>query len=808
MNFKDRYIRARKAIIQRDFSHLNDRQLEAAMCTQGALLILAGAGSGKTTVLINRVANMLKYGSGYESDYVPPDATEDDLQLLEYFVDDPLEDYADRVRRLCAVEPVEPWRVIAITFTNKAANELKSRLESFIGSEAGDVWAMTFHSACVRILRRDIDKLGYLRSFTIYDTSDSQTTIKHVLKELEMDDKTFAPRSVLAAISQAKDSQTSPDEYISSAGSDMRKKRVGQAYELYTKKLREANALDFDDLILMTVKLFQEHKEVREYWQKRFQYVLIDEYQDTNRLQYLLAQFLAGGSGNICVVGDDDQSIYKFRGATIENILSFEDQYKNAKVIRLEQNYRSTGNILEAANAVIRNNLGRKGKELWTDKSRGDKLCHYMAGNEHDEAQYIAGKILAGISAGGSWSDYAILYRMNAQSNQLEYALKRNGIPYKVFGGMRFFDRMEIKDMLAYLCVIDNPSDDLRLLRIINSPPRGIGAKTIETVQSIAVREDRPIFDVLCHCLEYSELKRVGSKLLPFADMINDLRDELKSVPLDEFYDHVAEKSGYLRYLEEKDEAENKDRRENVKELKSNILMYMKDSLDPSLSAFLSEVALYTDLQQYEEEGDCVVLMTIHSAKGLEFDTVFLAGTEDGLFPSTRAIGEPDEMEEERRLCYVAITRARKKLYVTSARQRMLFGRTTTSQVSRFIKEIPDENIDRPTEKKSYDFSGFGSGYGFSTYENRYSENRENSRPNQRKETKQEKSAKKYAVTQTKKSAPDYSAQDRVRHTAFGEGTITKITAMGGDALVEISFDSVGSKRLMLKSAANHMEKI
>ncbi|MBE6949573.1 MAG: ATP-dependent DNA helicase PcrA [Ruminococcaceae bacterium] len=802
MNFKERFIRARRAIIRKDFSHLNDMQLEAAMSTQGALLILAGAGSGKTTVLINRVANILKYGSGYESREVPEYATEEDLQLLEYWVDDPLPEYAHRVRELCAVEPARPWSCIAITFTNKAANELKTRLENFIGPEAGDVWAMTFHSACVRILRRDIDKLGYDRSFTIYDTSDSISTMKHVLKELEMDDKTFPPRTVLTYISQAKDSQLNPGEFIQQAGGDLRRKRIGQAYQLYAKKLREANALDFDDLILVTVKLLQENEEVREYYQKKFKYVLIDEYQDTNRLQYLLAKLLAGGYGNICVVGDDDQSIYKFRGATIENILSFEDEYKNARVIRLEQNYRSTGNILEAANAVIRHNYARKGKELWTEKPKGDKLCHYIAGNEHEEAQYVAGKILAGFSGGAGWGDYAILYRMNAQSNQLEYALKRNGIPYRVFGGMRFFDRMEVKDMLAYLCVIDNPNDDLRLVRIINSPPRGIGARTVETVQAIAARDGRSAFDVLCHCLEYPELKRAASHILPFTDMLNELREELGKVPLDEFYDHVAEKSGYVRFLKEKDNEENRDRLENVKELKSNILMFMKDVTEPTLSEFLAEVALYTDLQQYEDGSDCVVLMTIHSAKGLEFDNVFIVGAEDGIFPGTKAIGEPEEMEEERRLCYVAITRARKLLYITSARQRMLFGRTAANPVSRFVKEIPDENIDRPAEKRSFDF---GSGYGFSSYESRYSSS--GSRYNA--PAKQEKPAPRYVAAPQKKAAlPDFKALDRVHHKAFGEGTITRITAMGGDALVEINFDTAGPKRLMLKSASSHMEKI
>ncbi|MBQ6540803.1 MAG: UvrD-helicase domain-containing protein [Oscillospiraceae bacterium] len=802
MDFKERFISARRAIIKNDFRRLNDMQFRAAMTTEGALLILAGAGSGKTTVLINRIANLLKYGRGYESGEIPARATDDDLRLLEYYALSPDPEFADRVRDLCAVEPVEPWRVIAITFTNKAANELKSRLESFIGPEAGDVWAMTFHSACVRILRRDIDRLGYDRDFTIYDTSDSQSTVKHVLKELDLDDKTFPPRTVLSYISQAKDMMVSPEEFTKSAGSDIRRQRIGEIYELYTKKLREANALDFDDLILMTVKLLTENDEVREYYQRKFKYVLIDEYQDTNRLQYLLAENLAGGYRNICVVGDDDQSIYRFRGATIENILSFEDQYKDAKVIRLEQNYRSTGNILEAANAVIKNNLGRKGKNLWTESEMGEKLCHYMAGNEYEEAQYIAGKILAGFSAGGSWSDYAVLYRMNAQSNQLEFAMKRNGIPYKVFGGTRFFDRAEVKDMLAYLCVIDNPSDDLRLLRIIANPPRGIGAKTVETAQQIAASEGRSVFYVMSNCLDYDSLKRGAAKLLPFTDMIRDLREKKDEMPLDQFFDLVAENSGYLHHLEEKDREESRDRVENVRELKSNIVMYMKDNFEPSLSGFLAEVALYSDLQQYDESESCVTLMTIHSAKGLEFDTVFIAGAEDGIFPGTRAIGEPEEMEEERRLCYVAITRAKKQLYITSARQRMLFGRTQASQVSRFVKEIPDEYIDRPAERRTYGHSD--PGFSFGGFETRARS--QNDFYGAKKETP---APKKYDFTQPKKqSLPDFRALDRVRHKAFGEGTITRVTAMGADALVEIEFDGIGKKRLMLKSAAGHMEKI
>ena len=795
-----RFIAARRQFIEKNFMHLNDMQRKAVMATEGPLLLLAGAGSGKTTVLINRMANLLKYGRGSDTDEVPETITEDDVAFLERASKSSSPDDISRAEKLSAVEAVQPWRIIAITFTNKAANELKARLEAMLGSEAGDIWAMTFHSACVRILRRDIDRLGYTRSFTIYDTSDSLSVIKRTLKDLGIDEKSFPPRMVLSQISKAKDAMLDAGDYLGLAekSGDVHKKYIGRAYAEYSRRLKEAGALDFDDLILLTVRLLSEYEDVREYYQKRFRYVLIDEYQDTNNLQYLLASMLAGGYKNICVVGDDDQSIYRFRGATIENILNFEKTYKNARVIRLEQNYRSTGHILGASNAVIRNNVGRKGKELWTDKDMGEKLKLFSAESESDEAQYVAGQILAGFSAGKNWRDFAVLYRMNAQSNQLEYAFKRNGIPYRVIGGMRFFDRAEIKDILSYLCVINNPADDLRLLRIVNTPARGIGPATLERAQNIAAAESRPLFSVLQDCRNYSDLQKSAPRLLQFTEIMDNLRSILEGSPLDLFYDLVLEKTGYLRALEGPGLDENLSRIENINELKSNIISFMKDAENPTLSGFLDEVALYTDIEQYDADSDCALLMTMHSAKGLEFPTVFIVGAEDGIFPGLQSIGEPSEMEEDRRLCYVAMTRAKEKLYLTCAHRRMLFGRTTSNQVSRFVGEIPDEHIEKPAPKKNFGFGGIGTtGYSGHSYGTSGT-------------SKKPKPPKPYTLAEPPApvaSAASFKAGDSVRHRAFGDGVIKTLQPMGSDALIEIAFSST-TKRLMLKSAIQHMEKI
>ncbi len=810
--FQKQFAAARKAVIAREFGSLNPQQRQAVMATEGPLLLLAGAGSGKTTVLINRIANLIQYGRGSDTEEVPAAYGEAELQLLQDYAQNPRPELEQRAKILCQVEPAEPWRIIAITFTNKAAGELKARLEARVGEAALDVWAMTFHAACVRILRRDIERLGYSRNFMIYDTADSQSLMKRILKDLDMDEKTYGYREVLSQISRAKDDMISAKDFAEAAekSGDIRRRKVGEAYLEYSRRLREADALDFDDLILMTVRLLLEYEDVRHYYQERFKYVLIDEYQDTNNLQYLLASTLAAGRQNICVVGDDDQSIYKFRGATIRNILDFENQYKNARIIRLEQNYRSTGNILQAANEVIRNNSSRKQKTLWTEQSAGEKIQLYVAQNENDEAQYVAAAIMGHFAKGDNWRDHAVLYRMNAQSNRLEYAFKRNGIPYRVVGGMRFFDRAEIKDVMAYLCVVSNPADSLRLARIINVPVRGIGQRTIDKAQEIAAREERSLFDVISHAGDYPELRTAQGKLAAFVAMIQELQDQEEALPLDEFYDLLLDKTGYLRALEEKDTQENITRIENIRELKTNILDYIAREPEGSLAGFLDEAALYTAEDSSDPDADAVVLMTIHSAKGLEFPRVFLVGAEEGTFPSMRAIGDFEEMEEERRLCYVAITRAKEELYITCARQRMLFGRTTSNRPSRFIEEISPELIDKTEAAPNYAFgtnSYSQGGYGQSSYSQEgYGYGRSSSysaRPAPG-------TAKKRPITPPSASAPktQYRVGDMVQHKAFGRGMITSMQPMGGDALIEVAFDDIGTKRLMLRAAEQHMTKL
>ena len=785
-NFEQRYIAARRAVIEKDFMHLNPEQRRAVMTTQGPLLLLAGAGSGKTTVLINRITNLLRYGSGSDSTEIPEGASEQDIELM-------LSEDADSARRKAAYEPIEPWRIIAITFTNKAADELKNRLEQALGPEARDIWAQTFHSACVRILRRDADKIGFSSSFTIYDTQDSLSVIKQILKAKNIDDKNLTPRSILSQISKTKDEMLEAATYLENAKKsyDMRAIQIGEVYVEYEKRLKDADAMDFDDLILNAVRLLQESEETRTHYQKRFKHVLVDEYQDTNKLQYLLTSILSGGHENICVVGDDDQSIYKFRGATIENILSFENQHKNAKLIKLEQNYRSTGHILESANAVIRNNLGRKGKELWTAADSGEKPSLHAAYNHDAEAQYVAEKILEGYSQNGRWDDHAVLYRLNALSNQLEYAFKRRGIPYRVYGGTRFFDRAEIKDMLAYLNVILNPADDLRLIRIINTPTRGIGDTAVSKVSQIAQDRGESVFNILCHVEDYPELKAPAAKLRLFVDMIKKLREASENLAVDNLYDEIIEKTGYLRALAEKDTQENITRAENVQELKSNIYSYMQETGDATLFGFLDEISLYTDLDNLESNADCVTVMTIHSSKGLEFPIVFLVGAEEGIFPGTRTLGYPAELEEERRLCYVAITRAKKKLYISCALSRMLMGKTTNNRVSRFIEEIPPEHIQKTNVPKGRNFSDL---------------------PTDLDESARRQAAQRpirpIITSKTAQSAlPQFSIGDNISHKSFGAGVISSMTAMGGDFLVEINFEDVGTKRLMLKAASKLMQK-
>ena len=801
-NFESRFLSARRKYITAQFSNLNSMQQEAVLTTDGPLLLLAGAGSGKTTVLINRIANLMKYGSAADSYEIPDTVTEEDVLFLEGLQDDISETDRHRADWLCAVRPAAPWNIIAITFTNKAANELKERLSLMLGPEAQDVWAMTFHSACCRILRRDIERMGYERSFTIYDSSDSERVMKDIIKDMGLDDKTFPAKVVLNAISKEKDNLATPDDLLERAeqANDLRLLHIAKAYQKYQTRLKENNALDFDDIICVTVRLLQEHEDIRTYYQRKFRYVLVDEYQDTNHMQYLLTSLLAGGYENICVVGDDDQSIYRFRGATIENILSFEQQYRGARVIRLEQNYRSTQSILNAANAVIAHNLGRKGKRLWTANGEGDPITVYEAQDEGAEANYVANRIITG-SKGKGFKDYAVLYRTNAQSNALEFAFKRNGIPYRVIGGMRFFDRAEVKDMLSYLCVINNRADDLRLRRIINNPPRGLGAKTIETAERLAQADGKHLYDVVSDPYSYGPLEKPAMKLMQFTALIEGLAELLDTgMTLPEFYDEVLERSGYVAMLESKPTEENKTRLENVRELKSSINAYVENAEIPTLSGFLEEIALYTDIEEYNDGDDAAVMMTMHSAKGLEFPHVFLVGFEDGLFPGMRAIGDREEMEEERRLCYVAITRAKQTLTISHAKQRMLYGRTSAALKSRFLNEIPEEYV---VHKGGYRARPEQSAYGFGSYGTSYG-----NYPQYQKKPE----TPRYTIptAQSKQNAAflELNKGDMVLHAAFGKGLVLSVMKMGGDALLEIAFDDIGTKKLMAKTASVHMKKL
>ena len=795
-DLQNRFVKARRQYIANQFKDLNPMQKEAVLTTEGPLLLLAGAGSGKTTVLIHRIANLISYGSGSDSTLVPDTVTEEDVTFLENLPQTLSERDRRRADYLCELNPVAPWSVLAITFTNKAANQLKERLADKVGPDAQDIWAMTFHAACCRILRRDIDRLGYTSRFTIYDTADSERLMKEILKDLDLDEKIFPARYVLGIISREKDKMVTPEgmaERLENTN-DLRLEPVARAYKKYQTKLKENNALDFDDLICKTVELLQQFPEVRAYYQRKFRYVLVDEYQDTNHAQYLLTSLLAGGYRNICVVGDDDQSIYRFRGATIENILSFEEQYTGARVIRLEQNYRSTQSILNAANAVIAHNVGRKGKKLWTDNGAGDPVTVYEASDEGTEANYVAGQILAK-KPDENFRDFAILYRTNAQSNAMEFSLKRNGIPYRVIGGTRFFDRAEIKDMLSYLWVINNPADDLRLLRIINNPARGLGPKALATAQRMAEADGTSLFQVISHPEGYGPLEKTAPKFKAFTDMIQGLAGLLEEgMSLPEFYEELMIRSGYIAMLQAKPTEENKTRLENIRELKSSIQNYVDTAPEPTLAGFLEEIALYTDLEEYNQGDDAVVMMTIHAAKGLEFPHVFLVGFEDGLFPGMRAIGDQQEMEEERRLCYVAITRAKEKLTISHARQRMLYGRTSSALPSRFLKEIPEDVVVRK-----------GLFYGAAPERTQYPTQSQY----QSRQTVQR--ARSFlASSPAAQSAPklELNKGDMVNHTAFGRGMVLSVMKMGGDALLEIAFDDIGTKKLMANTASAHMKKL
>lgn len=795
--FDMKYAAVRRAVIEQRFSHLNDKQREAIYTTEGPLLILAGAGSGKTTVLINRIVSILRFGEGYTDPYAPPGASEEDLLFLTGYLTDPKPENRDRAERLCAVRPARPWEIIAITFTNKAARELRERLTRSVGEEdASAIWAHTFHTACLRILRRHGELLGFETAFTIYDEDDKKRVIIDLLRRLNLDEKIYDPRMVMGQISRAKDKLMTPKQFKADAQGDYVREKVGDVYALYEKEMKKACALDFDDIIMKTVLLLQQNPEVLDYYQHKFRYVLVDEYQDTNYAQYVLSSLLAGGHENICVVGDDDQSIYKFRGATITNILEFEKQYQNARTIRLEQNYRSTGNILNAANEIIRNNVQRKGKELWTDHDGGAKIRLHRSDSQEGEAAYIADTILDGVRDGRSFSDYAVLYRNNVLSDNIAAAFIRNGIPYRVYKGRDFFSRAEIRDMFAYLWVIENPADTLRLKRIINTPARKIGDRSVEIAESVAAGQGMLLYDVVQKAGEFAELSRGANAMAKFGEMMENLRKQREFLSLSELYDELLDKSGYAAALEAKGDMESKGRLEHIEELKSYILTYEEKTETPTLSGFLEEMALYTDADQTGDDEDAVLMMTMHSAKGLEFPIVFLAGMEDGLFPGFRAMERGDDMEEERRLCYVAVTRAREQLYLTCAERRLLYGRTQYAHPSRFVQEMPSELLDSNVTANQFEQAAqavASPGPDFASA--RSVSASPAARPAVRMNT-------------ASQPLPDFPAGCRIRHKAFGEGLVTAVKPMGGDALLEIAFDDKGTKRLMAKSAAQFMEKL
>ncbi len=782
----EQFLDLRKKIIKKDFNRMNEMQLKAVLQTQGPLLILAGAGSGKTTVLINRIANIVKYGDAYHSDKIYKDFTSNDLQMMQDYLDGKIEEPFELLE-LIAVNPAKPWQILAITFTNKAANELKDRLKAQLGDVADDIWAGTFHSVCAKILRRNGTKIGFTSSFTIYDMDDSKRAIKECQRLLKIDDKILSHKTILKEISRAKDNLLSPKEYEKQVEGDARKKLIAQAYTAYQNLLKNADAMDFDDIIVNTVKLLEQEKEVREYYQNKFKYIVVDEYQDTNHAQYRLTSLLAAGHKNICVVGDDDQSIYRFRGATIENILNFEENYKNAKTIRLEQNYRSTGNILNAANAVIKNNSERKGKNLWTANGDGEKITLNTANDEMDEGMYVADKIMANVASGKNWSDHAVLYRMNAQSNSIERSFVRMGVPYRVIGGHRFYERKEIRDAVAYLTVINNPSDNIRLKRIINEPKRGIGDTTINTASEIAAGLGVSIYEVIKSADEYEKLSRASSKLLKFVDMMEEFINLSDKMPLNELFELVMDKSGYLMGLAQ-DKETYEDRLANINELSSNLLRYSQENEEADLGGFLEEVSLMSDIDNYNAQADTVVMMTFHSAKGLEFPTVFMTGMEQGVFPGAQAMYSEVEVEEERRLAYVGITRAKEKLYMTNANARMIFGSTTRNAPSMFLTEIPNSLTDGEIKK----FSAFTQG---NTSVGRVASSAQS---NNYYSTKR---ASTQASASNKVSKDKFKTGDTVAHKTFGTGVILSTQFMGNDTLLEIAFDKAGTKKLMANFA-------
>lgn len=772
---------AKQAALRKYFSRMNEMQQEAVFTVNGPLLVLAGAGSGKTTVIVNRIANLINFGNAYYDE--TRTASDYDIDFLREYADGKTDDF-ETLRDIVAVDPVKPWNILAITFTNKAAGELRERLTAMLGEEALNINASTFHSACVRILRSEIEAMGYGRDFTIYDSDDSQRMIKSVMAEIDISEKQFAPRMVLSEISAAKDKMITPEQMREDAGQDYRKKVISRLYALYQQRMMTANALDFDDILTVTTELFEKFPEVLEKYRNRYKYIMVDEYQDTNHVQFKLVSQLSGGHCNLCVVGDDDQSIYKFRGANIENILGFEAQFDGAKVIRLEQNYRSTQTILDAANSVISNNVGRKSKKLWTAGAKGEKIYWYKAVDETDEANFVAQTILDFYKETGTYSDSAVLYRMNAQSNAVERMFVKCGIPYRIYGGMRFYDRKEIKDITSYLSFINNPNDMLRFRRIINEPKRGIGDSTVALIEDISRDLKISPYEVLRTCEEYAPLSKKVNALKSVYKMFEYLTEKADELPLDEFLDELLEKTGYLESLKALENGDTKI--ENVEELRSSIVQYMNEADEPSLSGFLEEVALYSEADRDDGSDDKVTLMTVHSAKGLEYKNVFVIGLDDGIFPSSRSFDSEADMEEERRLAYVAITRAKERLYLTNASQRMLFGQTQRNVTSRFMREIDPSLIEKHDHAAAMRKQ---LGESDKTLTEVHST------------SLQQQLARNKSRSVGAKTSETYTAGERVSHNIFGEGTIVSVKPMANDSMLEIAFEKVGTKKIMANYA-------
>lgn len=767
----------RDKIILKEFWRMNDMQLKAVLSVDGPLLILAGAGSGKTTVLVNRIANIMKFGKAYKSDKIYAQVDENTLSLMEkYYEGD--ESVYESIKGVLAVDTPKPWEILAFTFTNKAANEFKERLALRIGEPANDIWAGTFHSVCVRILRRNAELLGFSKHFTIYDTDDSKRVIKECQRLLNIDDKFLPHKSILAEISRAKDSLISAQEYSEQYAGNYRERQVAQCYVKYQNLLKNSDAMDFDDIIFYTVKLLSENSEVRDYYQSKFKYVLVDEYQDTNHAQFVLTKLLSQGYNNICVVGDDDQSIYKFRGATIENILSFENNFENAEVIRLEQNYRSTQNILDGANAVIANNEQRKGKELWTSNGEGEKIQLNTLDDEFSEGKFICDEIMRLMGEGRKFSDFAVLYRMNSMSNSVERSLVRSGIPYRIIGGHKFYERMEIKDALAYLSVIANHDDNLRFERIINVPKRGIGAVTVSAAKEIADALSVSLFTVFETADEYEKLKRSAPKMMEFARLISGFSDLLERESPSSVFLSMLDETGYKQSLAA-DREHLEDRLMNLDELNSNLIKFKEENPEGELSDFLEEVALMTDIDNYNSESDTVVLMTLHSSKGLEFPVVFIPGLEEGIFPGIQSMYDPSEIEEERRLAYVGITRAKEKLYLLNTRSRMVFGSTKFNPPSRFLTELPPDcchSLVKPSKPVR--------------------------RQNDYKQPEKKINRGFTLGEKTKSERENFIIGEEVVHRVFGKGMIVSLKPMGNDILMEIAFEKVGTKKIMANMGA------